>query len=330
MDLVIKKDIESNMDQVEQNDIEIKVETEIKVEVEETKTVTMNLEDLPRLPTYQYVIIYITLILSFIALVIYTIFKLEPEKAEHFLNKKLFIYISIIFLTWANGKVLRKYFNLRVNYSRKVNHMCIWFIPFLADIIFIDTESNLSIMWNIFMVFLVQTLWMIPTREADCTGILQTSFSAVDRPEDRPNTLYWLAIQGVGVGISLIPFGILWNTWDISNLVIIPLIIVTFGDGLAEPIGIRFGKHKYKVRALGTDKIYTRSLEGSFMVYLAGFIAICATYSEFELYEFVLNLIIVPIAGTLLEAFSPHTLDNPVIIIGVSAIISLIHLPQEL
>ena len=38
------------------------------------------------------------------------------------------------------------------------------------------------------------------------------------------------------------------------ELVIIIMIINGIGDGLAEPIGIRFGKHKYKIYALFQKK----------------------------------------------------------------------------
>ena len=54
---------------------------------------------------------------------------------------------------------------------------------------------------------------------------------------------------------------------DKGLLIWIPFLSVGLGDGLAEPVGRIWGKHKYKVRAMCTSKRYTRSLEGSAVVF---------------------------------------------------------------
>jgi len=95
------------------------------------------------------------------------------------------------------------------------------------------------------------------------------------------------------------------------DLLALPLIITAFGDGLAEPIGIRFGKRKYKTRDLFGDRIYTRSYEGSSMVFLSSIVALIAFNNLFLRKELICLFAVLPLLMTTTEAHSPHTWDNP-------------------
>ena len=151
-------------------------------------------------------------------------------------------------------------------------------------------------------------------------------FDSFDRPEDRPNTLLWLSTQNIFTAVVLVPFVSLWSSWNVSSFIFVPLIVITFGDGLAEPIGVYFGKHKYKARALCTMKEYERSFEGSLCVYISTVAILAILYHQFTNVEFLINLSIVPICVTITEAFAPHTWDNPLLILVSSGIISLVHI----
>ena len=61
----------------------------------------------------------------------------------------------------------------------------------------------------------------------------------------------WLVSQSIAGFMSLCLMMYNLNVKDLSiHFLLIPLIVNGLGDGLAEPIGIRFGKHKYRARAL--------------------------------------------------------------------------------
>ncbi|MBT3386561.1 MAG: hypothetical protein HN417_01375 [Desulfobacula sp.] len=112
-----------------------------------------------------------------------------------------------------------------------------------------------------------------------------------------------------------------------AELIWIPLLIITFGDGLAEPVGIRFGRHKYETYAFFSKKKYVRSLEGSACVFLASIIVVMVFHSSFTQLQFIIALIFIPFLMTFVEAFSPHTWDTPTLFLaGYSALygISLI------
>ena len=112
-----------------------------------------------------------------------------------------------------------------------------------------------------------------------------------------------IALIGVAYlyGISSLPL----------DLLAIPLVITAFGDGLAEPIGIRFGRHKYRTKDLFGNRVYTRSYEGSAMVFLTTIAVLSASFHLFSLSALLWLFAILPLLMTVTEAHSPHTWDNP-------------------
>ena len=77
-----------------------------------------------------------------------------------------------------------------------------------------------------------------------------------DRIEDRPYTLRYDMLEDILRFAVYFPFIILFG--KASVIIMIPNLINEFGDGLAEPIGIKFGRHKYRVRSLCIKEILER------------------------------------------------------------------------
>ncbi|MFV2058354.1 MAG: hypothetical protein ACC707_17955 [Thiohalomonadales bacterium] len=158
---------------------------------------------------------------------------------------------------------------------------------------------------------------------------ISTVFAAIDRPEDRPYTLLWVSTQVMATYIVLIIMLAWLSSYDMTVLIYITVLIAGIGDGLAEPVGVRFGKRKYQVRALFTDRKYTRSIEGSLCVFLSGILAIILLQEQLTFNQFYLSLLIIPIVMTLAEAFSPHTWDGPFLYLaGGSSTIAMIEISQ--
>lgn len=136
-------------------------------------------------------------------------------------------------------------------------------------------------------------------------------FRSFDRPEDRPHTLLWIATQTAAGHSILISAGIFFASQGLLNLILIPILIYGIGDGLAEPVGVKFGRHKYIAHATFTQKKYHRTLEGSLCVLAAGLIVIAFHYPYFSTLQFIAAMAVVPLVMTVTEAFSPHTWDSP-------------------
>jgi phytol kinase len=116
---------------------------------------------------------------------------------------------------------------------------------------------------------------------------------------------------------------------EAADLLLIPVLITGIGDGLAEPVGKRWGRHKYKARGLCSSKKYTRSYEGSATVLVSGWISCAAFYNYFGNWQhFVITIIVLPPLMTLAEAFSPHTWDTPFLMLtGVGFIWGVTMIP---
>lgn len=165
-------------------------------------------------------------------------------------------------------------------------------------------------------------LFVKPLRER--VRAFDVAFHGIDRPEDRPHTLLWMATQTAGNFLASIPLSIYLGSIGKPELIFILILINGIGDGLAEPVGVRFGRHKYRTTALFTKKTYTRSLEGSLCVFLASIAALLLFFNSFTSAQLALLLLTLPAAMTLTEAKAPHTWDNPLLFLSGSAIIFLV------
>ncbi len=102
----------------------------------------------------------------------------------------------------------------------------------------------------------------------------------------------------------------------LSNVLFAPFayagyLVCGWGDAVGEPVGTRWGRHRYRVRSLSGVPA-TRSLEGSAAVFLVG--ALAASLGLYTAGVDVETAALVGLtcglAGALVEAVSNHGLDN--------------------
>ena len=127
--------------------------------------------------------------------------------------------------------------------------MCDAFIDILTQV---DTDAEeLSmrdkirvndLLWQQFLMLLYLAMLIKPFRRGSKT--LMCAFRSVDRPEDRPYTLAWIFSQTLVIEV-FICYMFIWllTKEDKLSLVFLPLIVSNIGDGLAEPVGIRYGAY---------------------------------------------------------------------------------------
>lgn len=198
---------------------------------------------------------------------------------------------------------------VKVNYTRKVIHFFLFFLPvYLESLLPYDVNFG-SILVSGALFLLTIALMIRPIRSR--SRLFNTAFAAIDRPEDRPHTLLWLSTQAMATFPILCIMLYLLAQYERTDLIYITVVTAGIGDGLAEPVGVRFGRHKYATRALFSDRKYTRSYEGSACVFFSGILACLLLKGQMSTTELALALLIIPIAMTLAEAFSPHTWDSP-------------------
>lgn len=207
------------------------------------------------------------------------------------------------------GGLLVRNHGVKVNYTRKINHFALFCLPQALDDMFGVARGIMPGIVNGFATVAIFAVFWRPLRSR--LGWAQTMFLSYDRPEDRPNTLRWLVTQFLAALMVIIPMLIYFRHFGFGHLAFMVILIATVGDGLAEPIGVRFGSRQYNVRGLFTNRCYIRTYAGSACVFLTGIAGVLLFHDSFTATQLWAALTVIPIAMTLSEAVSPHTWDTP-------------------
>jgi dolichol kinase len=216
--------------------------------------------------------------------------------------------ISILVIQCTTSYLVLKR-KLKVNYSRKVIHFSGLFATFFISRTFFNYSIEYFVISGVLSLvgFLI---YIKPIRKR--VRFVDFLFLSFDRPEDRPNTLQLVTTQVIGMTVALVGVAFLFGVSGLSlDLLALPLLVTAFGDGLAEPVGVRFGKRKFRVRDLFGNRVYTRSLEGSLMVFLSCVVVLLFFIDIFSFEAFTCLFFVLPLVMTVTEAYSPHTWDNP-------------------
>ncbi len=199
----------------------------------------------------------------------------------------------------------------RVNYTRKINHFALMVVPFGLAIWLPYQPSGWTATATLIAFLTTSLLFVAPIRQR--IGLIQTAFASIDRPEDQPYSLLWILSQAVVSYLVLLAALAGLAAWDVAPLVAIPLVVTGIGDGLAEPVGVRFGKHAYRVPSLVSGRTYHRTLEGSGCVMAVGLVTVAVVARSLPWAPYLTILAVVPVAMTVAEAVSPHTWDAPLL-----------------
>ncbi len=240
------------------------------------------------------------------------------------------IYYLFLFATFIEllGKVIFSYvvqeYKVKINYVRKLalrpwRKLKIYVIGLFFIVAVKDAIQIILMLFFLDQMKTILTEWNQIRRRVP---LLAYAFVAWDLLEDRPYTLRYDMLEDIFRFLVYFPFIILFG--KASIIVMIPNLINEFGDGLAEPIGVKFGKHKYKCKSLWYQGKFwhgdfQRSLEGSAMVFIVSIIVLFVYANLFTSGQFIFLLAFLPIFMTLDEAFSPHTNDGPLLaLVGCS------------
>ncbi len=107
----------------------------------------------------------------------------------------------------------------------------------------------------------------------------------------------------------------------------VPIALIVFGclaggDGFADIIGRKFGKHKYSEKSVeGSIGMFVGSM--LFCLILVGIFSL--SISAWDLSEFILPLVVFSIVATIVEAVSPKNLDNWMVAVSVLVVMALLN-----
>ncbi len=255
---------------------------------------------------------------------------------EFFLRAGIKLFVMMV-LALGGGMLCRHYCNtddkgyittsknnwFKVNYTRKIQHFAAYLVPLLSP-----PTAPLGILphlWESLFVLFMFLLLIKPIREFSTFFMLQ--FNSLDRVEDRPNTLKWIVWGNMLPGLLIITiFKQVFETYlHLPLLATVVVLTVAIGDGLAEPVGTYLGKKKYVVPSWNLKNRYVRSYAGSLCVYIAALVFLILFKGQFaNSQEFWTAIILFPPIMTLSEAFAPHSMDTPIMmLIGFSLLFGI-------
>jgi phytol kinase len=144
-------------------------------------------------------------------------------------------------------------------------------------------------------------------------GAGHVMYEAMARETDSPRRTYYIVIPYFATLIG----GLLSNIFFPATAVF-GYLVTGLGDAVAEPVGTRFGKHKYRVPA-GGGVTAIRSVEGSSAVFIASVLALTLCFALSPQFDLsggaLLMILLVSFVSTVVEAVSPHGWDNATLLV---------------
>jgi dolichol kinase len=197
----------------------------------------------------------------------------------------LFVYLYVAFLLIITEKVISKKYPL---ISRKLLHILTGNIAFILPI-FVTREIMAFVAAGPFILF----------------TFLMSPYSPIKSMRGKTSE--------AGHGLGLVYYAITWTIlaylfFDQKVIIAIGILSMSYGDGLASIIGVKFGRRTYKL--FGDVKSYVGSMAMFFCTILVIIVAM-VYYGTFEI-SVITIAAIMGIAGvaTFVEGGTPKGLDN--------------------
>ncbi len=226
-----------------------------------------------------------------------------PEWQDVLLFTPLALVVSFAASRFAGWlKAAKKW---KTPYTRKVFHFIIF-----------TTASVLQITAGLPAVIILGVVTSLFVLAAVYQGEQSSFYMALARPNDAPQQKLFILVPLITTALG----GVLSNLF-FGAFASIGYLVGGWGDAVGEPVGTRWGKHRYKVLSLAGVPA-TRSLEGSAAVFLVGWLVASAGLAAFGASprEVLLIGLSCGAGGMMVEAVSSHGLDNLTIQVAASGI----------
>ena len=197
---------------------------------------------------------------------------------------------------------------LRANDTRKIFHFTIFTAAGVLQALWGTPAVNL-----LGGIVALQIAWLLSRGDGDVL------FEGLARDEDRPHRGFYILLPFLATGVG----GIV-SSWLFGPACVIGFLVTGWADAIAEPIGVRFGRHRYRVPSLRKGVSTHRSVEGSLGVLGASLAAALLgaklAYPEAGFAAHTGAAALVALCATLIEAVSHHGTDNFTVQVSASGV----------
>src|SRR5437764_5796923 len=208
-------------------------------------------------------------------------------------------FVAAVVAGWVLCGALKSAGRLPCDVCRKVNHV----LALAGGAVWFGWLPAATAEASVYAAFAL----LLPCVGVACRfrdrGPFRQMFLATTRRSDSPHEVlyFWASwvVSMAGLGGIQLAFGDIVVTRTAA-------LLVGIGDGVAEPVGRRFGRHRFRVPTLTRGRPAFRSLEGCAAVFVGCFLTLVACFGTAS----------IPAAAVLaavlaaVEAVSPHGLDN--------------------
>lgn len=143
-------------------------------------------------------------------------------------------------------------------------------------------------------------------------------FESLAREKDAPRRGYFIVLPYLTTALG----GLISNLF-FGAFALMGYLIGGAADAVAEPVGVRFGKHRFKVPSLRKVECAERSVEGSLSVLISAFVLSASAFlfiHHLDGAHSLLAALLVSGAVVVVEAVSPHGADNLTIQVSASGL----------
>jgi phytol kinase len=202
----------------------------------------------------------------------------------------LVLALAALFAGWLK---LRK--GIRTSYTRKVFHITCF--TYAAGIYIFGSTTAVVLFGGLGIGAMLISLFL-----KDGNMLLE----GIAREQDAPHRKFYMIVPFIATAVA----GVLDNTL-IPRFAVVGYLVSGWGDAAGEPVGARWGRHRYKVWSL-LKVSCTRSVEGSIGVFVASMAGayIALMIAAVPPVPAVPLALMVAGAAALVEAVSSHGLDN--------------------
>jgi phytol kinase len=206
----------------------------------------------------------------------------------------LTIFLIFSFLYVSGTLKLQK--NIKTNYTRKIFHFLVFTVAGVIGFFF--GFSAVMLYGGITALIIIYIIYL---------GENHVLFEGIGREQDEPHRRMYIGLPFIATAI-----GGLINNIVFLELALVGYLVAGWGDAVGEPIGVRFGMHRYKCPSL--RGVYCeRSIEGSSAILVMSAVATAVALFFIGGFSWWMIVVVAIISGTataFVEAVSPHGLDN--------------------
>jgi phytol kinase len=229
--------------------------------------------------------------------------------------------IGVVLRVAPIGLAVALLFGLLAGRLRASRHIAVPYTRKLFHIGIFSAAAGVQLTWGTPAVVVYGCAVVLVVLYAVSRGDGHPLYEALARPTDAPHRTLFILVPLATTAFGGLATNLLFD----GRAAAVGYLVAGWGDAMGEPVGTRWGRHRYRVPSL-VGVPASRSLEGSIAVLVAGTLAAGIALTAAGLGAATAWRVgaVSGLAGALVEAISNHGLDNITVQVAAAAAAALL------